>query len=323
MMINSYSTIFAIGHRAAQPLLEVPCIVEEKIDGSQFSFQRIEDEVKMRSKGAEVFAGQGGMFEEASHIEADYANMVEGYIYRCEYLQKPKHNVLKYDRVPQGNLIVFDVEHSDGFAPPEEKKELAAVLKLETVPVLYQGIVTLEVLQGLLERESVLGGPKIEGVVIKPVGYSLWGVDKKVLMAKYVSEAFKETHRKEWKSDSGGNKDVIALLVASLNTEARWQKAVQHLREAEKLENSPRDIGPLMLEMKYDTLLEEKDFIAEKLLGWALPQLKQALGRGLPEWYKQKLMEEAFSNVPDLRDGSSGGDSVVDAVNEEKQDANA
>ena len=38
-MISSYSTIFALGHAAVKPLLDVPCIVEEKVDGSQFSFQ--------------------------------------------------------------------------------------------------------------------------------------------------------------------------------------------------------------------------------------------------------------------------------------------
>ena len=36
--------------------------------------------------------------------------------------------------------------------------------------------------------------------------------------------------------------DMIALLIQELTTPARWQKAVQHLREDGKLEGSPRDI---------------------------------------------------------------------------------
>lgn len=35
---HSYPSIFAIGHRALAELLLDPVIVEEKVDGSQFSF---------------------------------------------------------------------------------------------------------------------------------------------------------------------------------------------------------------------------------------------------------------------------------------------
>src|SRR5216683_3058961 len=103
--LHSYSTIFNVGHRAVMALLGVPCLVEEKVDGSQFSFGKINGEVIMRSKGAMVHAGDGGMFENASHIEADIDNMPEGLVFRCEYLQKPRHNIIKYDRVPAKYLI--------------------------------------------------------------------------------------------------------------------------------------------------------------------------------------------------------------------------
>jgi hypothetical protein len=292
-MLRSYSTIFNVGHRAVQPLLNELCLVEEKVDGSQFSFGRINGEVVMRSKGAVVHAGGGGMFEDASHIESDINSMPDGLIFRCEYLQKPRHNVIAYNRVPDKFLIVFDVEDgNEGFLDYPAKREAAAAIGLEVVPRLYEGLVTLEILQGLLDRESVLGGAKIEGVVVKPLQYNLYGVDKKVLMGKYVSEAFKEKHQREWKAEN--KPQVVDLLVAELRTEARWLKAIQHLAEMEMLDNSPRDIGPLIKEVLKDIEREEIDYVKEKLFQRFWPDIKRQLTWGLPEWYKERLLKEAF-----------------------------
>lgn len=294
-MLHSYSTIFTIGHKAVQPLLSVPCIVEEKIDGSQFSFCKQEGAVfAMRSKGVEVWPGQNKMFNEATRIEAVLPDTFPvGYTVRCEYLQKPKHNILQYACVPANHLIVFDVETPDGtFLSYADKVQFCALYRLDIVPKLYEGVVTLEVLQELLDRDSYLGGTKIEGVVIKPVGYNLWGTDKKVLMAKYVSEKFKEKHHAEWKATN--HPDIIGGLVANLCTEARWNKAIQHLRESGKLENSPRDIGAIIREVVDDTKREEVEFIKDRLFAWAWKEIGRRITHGLPEWYKQKLMEEAF-----------------------------
>ena len=35
--------------------------------------------------------------------------LAPGVTYYGEYLQKPKHNTLCYDRVPKDNIIIFDV----------------------------------------------------------------------------------------------------------------------------------------------------------------------------------------------------------------------
>jgi len=296
--LSSYSTIFAVGHAGMQPLLGAEIFAEEKIDGSQFSFGVVDGEFLMRSKNADVYIGQEGMFqqavEEAHALEVDIPNNT---IVRCEFLSKPKHNVLKYDRTPKGNLIVFDVEQlGKGFMSYDEKRVFAnKTLKLEVVPKLYEGILTLEHLQHLLGRVSCLGGCEIEGVVIKPTNYNIWGTDKKVLMAKYVSEKFKETHRREWKGDSSGT-DFVQFLIHELNTEARWEKAIQHLREAGQLENQPRDIGKLMVEVKKDVRAEESEYVKEKLFKALWPKIERAIGAGLPEYYKMKLAEEMLTN---------------------------
>ena len=49
-MLHSYSTIYAIGHKAILELLSSSVVVEEKIDGSQLSFGLIDGELQCRSR---------------------------------------------------------------------------------------------------------------------------------------------------------------------------------------------------------------------------------------------------------------------------------
>ena len=144
----------------------------------------------------------------------------------------------------------------------------------------------------LLDRTSVLGGQKIEGVVIK--NYLRFGMDKKILIGKYVSEAFKEVHQASWKASNPGKSDVMDQLITTLRTPARWAKAVQHLRDAGKLEDSPKDIGLLIKETQDDIEKECLDLIRDKLVEWALPKIKRGCVGGLPEWYKEELVKQQF-----------------------------
>src|SRR2546430_6690773 len=234
--INSYPSIYNLGHKALADLLKSDVIVEEKIDGSQFSFMKDEEGIiHFRSKGATIYPeNPDKMFVKALTAvqEADKAiGLPVGLNFRGEYLSKPKHNVLAYERTPTQHIIIFDIDDGNqNFLSPMEKSQLAQTLGFETVPVLFEGMVTdSDQLVKLLETVSVLGGQKIEGVVLKPVNYDLYGRDAKCLMGKHVSEAFNETHGKEWKGPPG-NEDIISILSAAVATEARWNKAVQHLK---------------------------------------------------------------------------------------------
>lgn len=305
MNIHSYPSIYNLGHKAIADLLNGPVIVEEKVDGSQFSFVKRTStdspyDFEFRSKGAEVYRDAKGMFSKVvTEIEKIGHTLPLDVIFRGEYLSKPAHNVAAYNRVPKHHVIIFDVDRGDqDYMSYSDKWFFAHDLDLEVVPKLFEGMLTdANLLRELLERESILGGQKIEGVVIKPVGYDLFGRDKKVLMGKFVSEAFKETHAAEWKKTHGtkGPGDVIAILAAAFSSPARWDKAVLHLRERTELEDSPRDIGKLMMEVPADVLKECKDEISEQLWKWAWPQLRRRLTAGLPEWYKQKLMDKQFT----------------------------
>lgn len=298
--MRSYCSIYNLGHAAVADLLKGPVIVEEKVDGSQISFGVLDGELRMRSKGADIniVAPEGMFLKGVETVKGLQERLQPGWVYRGEFLAKPKHNALAYDRYPNGHIMLWDVEVSEAtYLSPEHKAAESARFGLECVPTLYRGVVdSADKLRGLLETPSVLGGQKIEGMVIKPEKYDVFGRDKKVLMAKFVSEAFKEVHSQTWTKEhkTPGGSDFIGALGQQYNTQARWQKAVQHLSEAGKLENSPRDIPQLIAEIPNDISAECTEEIKNALFEWAWPQLRRQVIRGFPEFYKEYLLKKQF-----------------------------
>lgn len=308
MTINSYPSIFALGHSAIADLLKGPVIVEEKIDGSQFSFMKTEEgELICRSKGANInmVAPEGMFLKAVEELRGILDRLPVGVTFRGEYLSKPKHNVLCYSRVPSRHIILFDINPAlETYLSPRDKMALAESLGFEVVPTLDEGMINdPREIRAFLETESVLGGQKIEGVVIKPATYDLFGRDKKVLMGKFVSEAFKEVHAGEWKAEHAtkGPKEIVQMLATQYATPARWQKALIHLREEGKITDSPKDIEGLMAAVPGDVLKECEAEIREKVFEWVWPQLRRSLTRGLPEWYKGELLAKQFDQ-PETRE---------------------
>jgi hypothetical protein len=291
---TSYPKVWALGHAGIKELLFDEVIVEEKIDGSQFSFGRFNGELRCKSKGAEInIEYPEKMFSNAVDVVKNLS-LVDGFTYRAEYLKTPKHNVLAYDRIPKDHLIIFDISTGlEQYLSYTDKFNECARLGLECVPILFSGkIEDPAAIVELLQTTSVLGGQKVEGIVIK--NYNRFGIDKKILIGKYVSEAFKEVHGAEWKEANPTKNDVIAHLIASYKTPARWHKAIQHLKEAGKLTQSPKDIGMLIREVQDDIEAEEKEEIKNKLYANAIQHIKRGVVGGLPEFYKEYLMKEQF-----------------------------
>ena len=143
-------------------------------------------------------------------------------------------------------------------------------------------------LMSMLDRESVLGGVRIEGVVVKNYTHKQVG--------KVVSDSFKETRGTPRPKRVGD--DIIAMLGSAYRTEARWAKAEQHLREEGKLTGEMRDIGAIAKEVQRDLFVEESDAIKDALLTWATPQLHKIVVGGLAEWYKMRLMATALPTEP-------------------------
>lgn len=300
---HSYPKVWALGHKAITDLLLGRVVVQEKIDGSQISFGMFDGELRIRSKAAIIDPeNPEGMFRiSVENIKAIANELRNGWTYRGEYLQKPKHNALCYDRVPDRHIILFDINtgHEEYLTPYEVSYE-ATTIGLESVPT----IVTCEgadidsaVVVDFLKRTSCLGGP-IEGVVIK--NYGRFTPDGKAMMGKFVSEQYKEIHKGEWKVSNPTSGDIIEVILNKIRTPARWEKAVQHLREKGALQGDPRDIGPLIKEVQDDTVVECVDEISKALLAWAMPHIRRGCSRGVPEWYKTRLLDAQFAqeNAP-------------------------
>lgn len=192
--------------------------------------------------------------------------------------------------------MIFDINDGhESYLSYEDKAKEADRLGLECVRLLFTGMVeSAEQLRSFLDLESALGGQKIEGVVVKPRDYGLFGEDKKVLMGKFVSEAFKEIHGAEWKKENPTAGDIMEQIALELRTPARWNKALQHLRESGMIEGSPRDIGPLMKEVPLDIEKECAEEIKDRLYRYAWPHIRRKVTQGLPEWYKGELLKLQF-----------------------------
>lgn len=294
LRVASYSDIFTMGHKALTDLFDGDVVVEEKVDGSQISFGVIDGQLLMRSKGKQlVIDAPEKMFQKA--VDAVKAlKLPEGLMFRGEYFQSPKHNTLAYARVPASHIIIFDIDRGNqDYMTHFEKSFVAKSLGLETVPLLFQGrIESVEQIKALMPKESCLGGAEPEGIVIK--NYSRFSADKKILMGKYVRPDFKEQNGVEWKKSNPNSGDIIKNLVDTYRNEARWAKAVQHLRDAGQLQQEPRDIALLMKEVESDIQKECADEIKGKLWAWAWHQIARGSKAGLPEWYKNQLLEGAI-----------------------------
>jgi len=304
--ISSFPKVFHIGEDMISNLFKGEIEITEKIDGSQWSFGINEDgETMMRSKGQDLtHQAVPKMFEKAqSQVERMIPILKEkklkDIIFYCEFLNGPSHNVLKYERIPKNNLYLFGVRDRENFISDYEILwKYADLLDIERVNILYVGeLKSVEELDKLLEKDSILGNEKIEGIVVKnynePSGKGSYILP--ISMGKYVGESFKERHKTEWRG-SHTSKGRLEIYFDSFRAEARWDKALQHLKENDELENAPRDIGKLMKEIERDLIEEEAENIKEELYKIFINDIIRKARRGVPEWYKEKLVERGFTN---------------------------
>lgn len=225
------------------------------------------------------------------YIKSIKDQLTEGAFYYGEYLEKPCHNVLAYDRVPRNNIVLFGVKNDGEFKPYEYIAHEAERLHVDVIPLIFKGKSNPEHVLSLVKGISYLGGQEREGVVVK--AYKQWEYMRfyfTVMAGKYVTEAFKEVHKRDWKANNTG-KGKFEAMAEQYKTPARWNKAIQHLRDDGNFEGSPRDIGNLIKEIKRDITEEEKENIKTQL--WAIfgDDVLRTATQGFPEWFKEKLLK--------------------------------
>lgn len=296
--LPKYPKVLQLGAVGAEPerLFDGPVVIQEKIDGSQFAFGLDEDgKLCCRSHNSQIDMDEPEqMFREA----VEWVKGVEetlrifstpGTTFYCEYLKKPKHNTLEYDHIPKNHLALFDVWNPQGWESLDSIQNRAEVLGIDSAAKYSFGETSFPKAMSFLDRESQLGGTLAEGIVIKNHAklIEVHGTIRPVF-AKVVRPQFKEKHKDnpEYKSP----KASLEEWAAGLATEARWLKAIQHLREDGKLKGEPSDIGLLVRAVQADVAEEEEDLIKDRLWQIHKKTILGATTKGLPEWYKGKLV---------------------------------
>lgn len=298
--MSVYPFLFAVGHRYIDNLFDGPVVIEEKVDGSQFSFGFVDGKLRCWSKRVEMDVdAPEGMFGKACETVRGVAGLLgEGLIYHCEYLAKEKHNTCKYGRVPKGNLVFFDVQNAgthEFLTNRLGKEAVAEKLGIDCVPLLYAGDALreadIEHLKTYFERESFLGGCKIEGVVVKNYNRTTQVQPGMPVIGKFVRPEFKEANGARWSAEKQPKAEFVETIIESLRRPARWNKAIEHLRDDGKLTLAPQDIPNLIKEVQSDVVREEQDQIKQVLWDHFSPQILRGVIKGLPEHFKQRLAE--------------------------------
>lgn len=279
-------------------------IVEEKIDGSQFGFGRAADDGRLvfRSKGRELFPENVDKLfgNTVAAIQARGTAIMDtmepGDFLYGEALHAPRHNTLEYERAPKGHVVLFAGTYADGTWMSRAALDgYAHLLDLEVTPILARYVdvtdadteVLVKQLREMIDGPSILGG-KREGIVIKNYDQQIhYNGVLSPIFCKLVSDSFKEAHNENWKP----GRDHLQDLLDGYRSEARWEKAVQHLREQGQLTDTVKDIGPLMRRIHEDVAAEEMEELGRKLAIHFMPEVKRIAGRGLPEWWKAKLVD--------------------------------
>jgi hypothetical protein len=214
-------------------------------------------------------------------------------------LDKPKHNTIAYARVPCNHLVLFDASWRGRWYDNRDDLDCCAQhVGIDVVPELYHGEVNVEMLRTMLSTPSFLGGSTVEGLVIKNYHETIApGGRIEQLFVKLVNEAFKETNKVDFKNRT--TRGTIESYVESFRSEARWMKAVLHLREQGLLVGEPKDIGQLVREIDRDIKEEESDNIKRAMFGFVISDILRKAKNGFPEWYKDRLIEW---NVPKPED---------------------
>ena len=298
--MNTFPKVHNLGTKYVRDIFMEPVEITEKLDGSQFGFGIINGELIVRSKGTIIDQdNHDNLFNEGvAYIKSIEDLLPNNMFFYGEYFKRPRHNTIAYDRIPKHHIALFGiVVLPDMFVDDYDWIQYYADLfDIEPIPLLHRGMVySKDFLSQYMNQVSVLGGAKVEGIVVK--NYQRSTVINQDYMlpitcAKLVSEEFKEVHRGRWKDEEtkGGK---LEQFYNQFRTPARWAKAVQHLKERGELTDTPKDIGALFKEVSIDIEAEEKEFIMEQLYLMHRKDLLKHATHGMPEWYKEQIASQS------------------------------
>lgn len=282
--------------------------IEEKIDGSQFSFGKVNGQLNMRSRSTELNleAPEKLFSKSVNHLLSLNQDLIpDNVVFRGESVTSVRHNSNVYGRTPSGYIVLFGAEDlvTGRCFSHLELSDWANVFGIDVVPLLdtmepdnMSGGEILTHLNRFLDRESYLGGCLVEGVAIKRLTNPIYYMDKPIF-AKLVSASFKETQKKDWRKDNPTQLDALHVIAEEVGTPARYEKAIQRLKESGKFTGAVQDIGPLIKAVGDDIREECKEFIGARFAELFTDDVSRIATKGIPNWYKKKLQDNLASEI--------------------------
>lgn len=265
MEYKKYPKIHRLGKEETDGILNVPLVVQEKIDGANISIFMHEGKVRCGTRTRmlpedESFNG----FQEAVQANSDlamYLNEEPDHILYGEWLVK---HTITYPDEAYRKIYLFDVydTKADKWMRQIDVQVLATALGLEYPYIFASGMMTPELIDEYVGKSAI--APAGEGVVLKNSEFT--NVFGDHAYAKVVTQNFKEANAIVF----GGNNKYSATywemyIVNKYCTTSRVQKIMQKLQsEKDKrlgMEDSPR-IG---MTCYHDMITEEIWDIAKKV----------------------------------------------------------
>ncbi len=228
------------GAKKGKPIDVQYWFLQEKIDGSQFTTWVQPDKdgtplqffcgTKKIGKGANMFNKAMGM------MLSIHSTLTPGWTYHAECIQKLKHNVITYQRLPAMYNVVYDIQDENGlWLTPWRASVECMRVGLEYVyfdgsgpDQTFDGQDIREYASELKLGSSLLGDDVVpEGCVLKIMHKN--GTYSKM---KYVRKEFKEMQNKKQPKPNTMTPLRFCEWVGSLfRNAARVFKAIQHLKQ--------------------------------------------------------------------------------------------
>jgi len=313
-------------------------VLEEKIDGSNFRIginkdgtvqfgSRTQDETddSFSKKTFRPIIDYVTKHMDSWNVREKMMNTLESMEYDSiiifgEYLSKPRHSTLYYERIPKNYLAVFDIAAiRDGtFTMLHPECELFdSIVKLmdfDKVPILFSGKSECA-MQDLFtwareehKVESYLGGQMREGVIFKNYepyhDGEFWqslGEETILPMVKFVREEFKEAlsgvaNKDKTKKGSADIDEIVQYIMESYITKGRVQKSIMKLEEQHGRGKIDRQYtGSVIGDVFQDILAEQKEEI-DKLLHRAFNKRMNKHAGLIRELFFQILEENLLSS---------------------------
>ena len=267
--------------------------IQEKIDGSQFSFSAHADEAGERRMtftcGNSERTRDAVMFKKAIDVLMLSRDVFAlDWVYHAEMLTSKRQNIVDYDRMPPRFVVIYDITPVEGYLGIEDIASEAQRIGLEHVPALYHNTIAqalgpggevnphekcLELVQAIDRGEikSMFGG-KPEGVVLKCPGF----VDPRGKLVnvktKYVTPQFEEVrHLKKPAKTKQSIDEFLIWVGAHFDLPARFAKGRQHLAVRDILDG-PEYLVLLRAELDLDLIKEQdgliRSFIENEWPAW-------------------------------------------------------